>query len=116
MAHSACRLASGTRLRTRPGLAGPRTATGLRLSERTRSFARLLDTRAPGMVWRRRCLPYLFLMGGFHSGSGGLAHALNHHPDIVTTGSSGSQFWAEVRGSSASAAGGPPAALSSRRP
>ncbi len=49
--------------------------------------------------WRcLRCLPHLILLGGFHSGAGGLAHALSQHPDVITTSSSNNQFWAEVRG------------------
>ena len=31
-----------------------------------------------------RCLPYVYLMGGFHSGATSLGQKLSRHPDILT--------------------------------
>lgn len=41
-----------------------------------------------------RCLPGLLVLGGFHSGTGALVHALKQHPHVMTDSSSSNQFWA----------------------
>ncbi|GAX80445.1 hypothetical protein CEUSTIGMA_g7884.t1 [Chlamydomonas eustigma] len=42
-----------------------------------------------------RCIPHVYLLGGFHSGATSLGQKMSRHSGILTDGMSFGQFWAE---------------------